>query len=296
MRPRRGRRATRSPRQPCSESPPRSSAPVRVGAPWRPTATLARRPGTTGPTGANGGASYGDRHHDDPRNHRCRTHRQSARAARGQKRLRRRPRELAWTRDARSARRRARTEGARRDRVRSGGGRRHRRRHHPAEELRASPRRAARGENRRRHEQLLPDARRPPPRARRGDDDDLRAPASAPADVEGRQSLQPHLRGGADDGRLSARHEEPPRARHRRQRRGGEGRRRADDRPIRLRHGRRRPAVGELANPARHPRLRTSPQRRGAPRRPRRREALPRHAVSRYPALPAMAATSAQRR
>ena len=93
----------------------------------------------------------------------------------------------------------------------------------PLKNYRERPGRAARRQDRHRHEQLLPAARRAHPRARRRVDDDRRAAAGAPAEVEGRQGVQPHLRGRAHDARAARRHAEPARARHRRRRRGGEG-------------------------------------------------------------------------
>ena len=107
-------------------------------------------------------------------------------------------------------------------------------------------------------------------------DDDRRAAAGAPADVEGRQGVQPHLRRRAHHARPAGRHAEPPRARHCRRRRRREGDAYAAARPVRLRHGRRRPAEGGLAHPARHARLRPAAHRRGAAQGPRGGEALPR--------------------
>ena len=81
---------------------------------------------------------------------------------------------------------------------------------------------------------------RPHPRARQRVDHHLRAPAGAPADLEGRQGIQPHLRRAAHHRRAASGLEEPPRAGHRRRRSRGQGHRHASARPVRLRHGRMR--------------------------------------------------------
>ena len=64
----------------------------------------------------------------------------------------------------------------------------------PLKNYRDGAGRAAGGQDRDRHQQLLPAARRPHPRARQRVDHDRRAAAGAPADVEGGQGVQPHLR------------------------------------------------------------------------------------------------------
>ena len=135
---------------------------------------------------------------------------------------------------------------------RGGDGGRDRGRHRPAQELPRGAGRSAGRQDRDRHQQLLPATRWAHPGARRRDHDDVRAAAGAPAEVESREGLQPHLRGRADDARSAGGHAEPPRA-------GDRGRRpEAKKRSrgcwtVRLRHGRRRPAEGGLADPARHP-------------------------------------------
>ena len=100
-------------------------------------------------------------------------------------------------------------------------------------------------------------------RARQRVDDHGRAAAGAPADVEGRQGVQSHLRRAAHDRRPAGGHAEPSRAGHRRRRSRRQGDGHAPARPVRLRHGRCGSAEGGLAHPARYARatVRAAPPR-----------------------------------
>ncbi len=72
---------------------------------------------------------------------------------------------------------------------------------------------------------------------------------------------------------------QPARSGHRRRRPGRQGRRDGPPRPVRLRHGRRRAAEGRMANPARHPRLRSASHGGGAPEGSRGSQAVRRAVV-----------------
>src|SRR6266404_581014 len=221
--------------------------------------TLRARGTARGPIGIDSGIArrrrdrdlyLGDMKHEDHRTHRRRSNRKPDRATCDGTRLQGCDRQLAWAGNPVCARCRTRTECAR-----GGGCRRrkswgHRCGHRPAQELPAGPGRAPGGQGRDRHEQLLPTTRRPHPRARQRVDDHLGAPAGAPADLEGRQGIQPHLRGAAHDRRKADGHEQPPCACHSWRRSGCEGHGHGAARPVRLRHGGRRPPEGRVAYPA----------------------------------------------
>src|SRR5262249_17423562 len=125
-----------------------------------------------------------------------------------------------------------------------------------------------------RYQQLLPAARRPHSRARQRVDHHGGAAAGASADVESRQSVQPHLRRAADHRRPACGHARPPRAGHCRRRCRRQGHCRAPPRRVRIRRRRCRTAERRMADPARHPRLRAAPQRRRAAKRSRRGQAI----------------------
>ena len=136
------------------------------------------------------------------------------------------------------------------------------------------PRRAAGRQGRHRHQQLLPAARRPDRRARRRVHDVGLAAPGAPAGLAGRQGVQPHPVRAPHRARPARRDDGPPGARDRRRRRRRQGHGHRAHRRARLRRRRRRPARGQLADRARHPRLRPAAGRRRDARGAGRRAAL----------------------